>query len=472
MTNVWISPMRVDPKGELIPGFATKYDVSADKKTFTLHIDPQARLSDGTPITAELVKKAYTFGLQPKNQIAWGGSANLLRDVVGAADVIKDGGEVSGFVVKGERVLEIQLAKVVPGWEKSLGNYLLGMYSPAQAEADPDNWEKKPVTSGPYLLEWDPDTGKVVLTVNPNWWGDPKPTVQRVEIEYVQDAQTHLIAYDNNEVDIIQINGSALKAEVKGKPAYSEEMVPMVGYGAFFYAFRTDKPPFDDVNVRKAFAMAVDKATLAKAIYPGEDPADTLVAPSMGEFFDPATKMPFDVAQARDLLAKSKYVNSMPPIKMVYPGSLADWKTIGAAYQEQWKKNLGIEISIQGLETYAGDDFENANIIRYSRGASYADPYPLLSALAHSSDPFIKNTTRYQSAAIDKMIDDSSGLTGADRVKLIRQIDKALVVDEALYIPVFYAGYFWLVKPHVLNFATTGNFDIYDLHKVQVGKRN
>ena len=171
--------------------------------TWTLHIDPEAVFSNGKPITAAAVKKCWEWGLRPDNEAPWGGSHLVLDPIKGTTPIFEGTAtEAEGLVVVDDQTLRLDFETTPFGWEQALSAHYLGVFDAEAAEEDRENFLTNPVTSGPYLITLDANTGEATLVRNPNWWREPA-LIERIENPVIQDEEAAFIAFDNGEIDML-----------------------------------------------------------------------------------------------------------------------------------------------------------------------------------------------------------------------------------------------------------------------------
>lgn len=453
----WLTPLLLNPDGSTKPGLAEKVEASADGMEYTLTLDPKAVFSNGNPITAAAVKRAWEWGAQAKNLPGWGGSYTILKNVEGM-DLVNKGEatEASGLVAVDDTTLKIKLTSPVHKFGELLASYMLGVFDASDPVDDPDYW-KKPAVSGPYQIEWDPDTGAVDLTPNPKWWRAP-PIIQKVEFRIVPDAQARLIAYENDEVDMLKDTGDLTEQLLA---LFKDQLVPVPSMGFFYLAVNNQLPPTDDVHVRRALLMAIDREKVIKSLFPARDVVDTVLQPGM-MCYDPTLEIPYDPEGARKELALSKYgsAENLPPIKIQYWADIGFWGRILTAFQEQWKENLGIQVELFGVEKY---DTPNFNVQRDSAGAAVNDPSDIISkyTLLNGDNAVYQNyKPTDEMDALTRQADALPDSAMEERCKLYNQLERTLLLDEAAVWPMIGVPYRWLVKPTIKGFQTNTNQDI------------
>lgn len=452
------APFVLSPEGELVPWLATGYTASADGLEYTLTLNPDAKFSDGTPITATSLKEGWEWGVKVANLPSWGGLMTIFSSVVGMPEVSAgDSDDAAGLVVVDDHTLKIVLSRPVIGFQAALGSYLTGIVKADDDLDNPDYW-RHPTTAGPYTLTWNPDTNELDLAKSPYWWGDPV-TVTDIHYRLIADAQTKLIAYENNEIALFKDTGTLLN---QISETHKDEMIKIPGLGFFYLAVSNQVEPTTDVHVRRALLYAIDHQKVIGALFPNHPISNTIVQSST-VCYNPDLSVPYDPELARQELAQSVYgsAENLPPVQVYFYTSIDFWGRILTAYQQQWKENLGIDVQLNGVDTY---DDTDGNVYRFSGGPTINDPSDILTrfASASSSGSYAAVANYVPPAELSALIDEANAqsIDTPNRCDLYQQVERQLLVDEAAVWPQIGVPYNWLVKPYIKGFQTSLNQDI------------
>ena len=223
-----------------------------------------------------------------------------------------------------------------------------------------DKWNtdvKTLIGNGPFKpTEWIHNS-KITLVKNEHYWQKDVVKLDKVEIYLVDNQKTVLDMFENNQLDVSQV-GPPLAEMPRLRKENKLKILPEVG--VYHYMFNVTKAPFDNVKVRKAMALAIDRAKIIDSITKGGETPALAWAPlglpdlKPGDDFRKVGGAFFkdnDVETAKKLLAEAGYPDGkgLPPITMLYNTSEAH-KVIAEALQEMWKKNLGINVSLVNQE--------------------------------------------------------------------------------------------------------------------------
>lgn len=217
------------------------------------------------------------------------------------------------------------------------------------------------------------------------------------------------------------------------------------------------QPPFDDVKVRQAFAMALDKNKYVKVILEGGAlPANGLYPPALPGFDKDFKGLEFDPEKARTLLKESKYGNSeLPPIifsVLGYGNSVSEG--ISAVVQ-MWEENLGVKITVQNIdpEYYQNvlDSGKHGQLISEGWCADYPDPENFADVLFHSDNEM--NRGHYSNPELDTLLENARVEEDVNkRIEMYHQSEK-IIVNDVPAIFLTYSNSYVLVKPYLQGFV-------------------
>jgi oligopeptide transport system substrate-binding protein len=319
---------RFDPKDlHPLPGVAEKWEISEDGRTYTFHLRENARWSNGDPVTAEDFAWSWMRVIDPRALPQTAEYAQTYDWIEGAKTLIhmdppkeKDGASKEAYdkaldearakvaiSAKDARTLVVRLAKPCPFFLNLCALETLMPVHRKTVEKFGVQWTRadKIVSNGPYVLkEWVP-LSKIVFAPNKSYWDAPRVKLQEVDILPIDNQDTALNKFLAGEVDWIDDVPINRADEVKKHPNF--RVSPFLTI--YFYRFNCTKPPFDDVRVRQAFSMCVNKKTICTKVQRfGELPLNGIVPQGCGNPPYKSVKgLPYDPAAARKLLQDAGY---------------------------------------------------------------------------------------------------------------------------------------------------------------------
>jgi oligopeptide transport system substrate-binding protein len=220
-----------------------------------------------------------------------------------------------------------------------------------------------------------------------------------------------------------------------------------------YLAFNLEAPPFDDLNVRKALAMTVDRERINEVLfYDTQRVADGILPPEVPGYDESVSSYGYDPVEARRLLDASNYAGNMPRIILSFSGAGGDAPTTLQAIQENWRTELGIEVELQATEYSAFlRELRRGTFQLFSAGwaADYPDPEDFIDKLFADDSP--QNEQSYSNDEVQALIEAARAETDTERrFQLLRDAEQ-LILDDAAVIPTFWPIDHLLVKPCVAN---------------------
>jgi ABC-type transport system substrate-binding protein len=332
VVEIFSGLMTYDQDLNLIPDVAESYEVSEDGLVYTFNIREDAKFQDGKPLRADDFKWSFERVCDP----ATGSHTadTYMGDIVGCRDKLEGkADEVEGVVVVDDLTLELTI-------DEPKGFFLPKMTYPTAYVLDKDNvesggsdWYKEANGSGPFRLDefsLDGGSGIISLENNENYYREPRPTLKRI-IYLVNAPINPMTGYEKNlepitdrTFDAIEIGTANLGKVTDPNNPLSKEFVSTNALSVFYMGFNVNKPPFDDVKIRQAFNLALDKRRIVKLAFQGTVPvANGIVPPNMPGYENPdLSDYEFDPERALDLIADSSYgdVSELPEITLHVSG--------------------------------------------------------------------------------------------------------------------------------------------------------
>ena len=427
-----------DPKTcRALPGVAESWSTSPDGLTITFKLR-KATWSDGAPITAQDFVDGWLRTLDPATGAEY---AYMIGMVVKGANEYNAGtGPKEGVAVKAvdERTLEVTLTGPAPYAVDMMAHYAfspLPMHAIAKFGDEwikPENW----VGNGAYVVtEWKPQQ-HLFVTKNAKYWDAKNVKIKSIKFLPIEDNKTAYNMFKNGEMDWNTGVALDLIDEIKLRKDY--QVSPQLS--TYYYIFNVTKKPVDDVRVRKALMMAVDSKTLVEKVTKGGQLPTANMVPAM-EGYTPAKGNPFNVEEAKKLLAEAGYPNGkgFPKFSILY-NTHDGHKKIAEFVQEQWKQNLGIEVSLKNeewktfLDTRANShDF---TVARAGWTGDYLDPNTFLDLFIIGSG---NNDGLYGSQEYTDLVKKAMTMpAGAERLAVLSQAEELLVGKDQAIAPFYF----------------------------------
>ncbi|MGC0969854.1 peptide ABC transporter substrate-binding protein [Pantoea agglomerans] len=455
-----------DAQGKIVPGVAQSWS-SSDNKTWVFTLRNNARWSNDDPVTAQDFVYSWQRLVDPKNSSAFAWFAGL-SGIQNAAAITK--GEMTpdklGVVAQSKNQLKVTLDRPVPWFPALVANVALFPVPQKIIAQQGDSWTSpgKLVGNGAYQLSERVVNEKIVLTRNPHYWDDAHSVLTKVTFVPINEESSATKRYRSNDIDITESfpkNMYALLKKTLPGEVYTPDQL-----GTYYYAFNTQKGPTADVRVRKALSWSIDRKVIAeKVLGTGEKPAWHFTPDVTAGFKPlPTFMQQHDQnslnAQAKSLLAAAGYGPGKPlKLKLLYNTSESHQK-IAIAVASMWKKNLGVDVTLENQEWKTYIDSRNSgnfDVIRASWVGDYNEPSTFLNLLTSGNS---SNIARFNNADYDAVIAKASRET-SDQV---RNSDynraEQILAEQAPIAPIYQYTNGRLIKPWVKGYPITNPEDV------------
>jgi len=433
---------------EIAPAIADSYEVSADGTVYTFKLK-DTKWSDGTPLTAGDFEYAWKRALDPATASEY---SFQLYYIKGGQEYFEGTGSRDDVMVKAidDLTLEVTLVAPTAYFLDLLTFYTYLPTKQSVVEATPEGgWAIDPakvVCNGPFMLTEYNSGDSLVLSRNPNYWNAANVKLDKIVAHMIVDESTMLTAYESGELDIID---SMPSAEIPRLQAEDDTFMIMPQVGTYYYIFNVTAKPVDDVRVRKALTLAIDRKAIVETVTKGgQIPATGFTPPGLydadgADFHDVAgdygiTADAADIETAKALLTEAGYPDGagFPTIEVLYNTSEGH-KAIAEAIQEMWKKNLGIDVTIANQDWAVFQDTRHNGgfvIARAGWLGDYADPMTMLDLWTSYSG---NNDSQWRNTDFDAIIEESKVKTGQERFALLYEAQQ-MIMDEMIVMPIYY----------------------------------
>ncbi len=319
------------------------------------------------------------------------------------------------------------------------------------------------VCNGPFLPQFRRIRDRTRLVKNPKFWDRDNIRLNSIDVLAVESFTTGLNLYLTGKADWIHyVPAPALRELLREQPPRND-LNPHLVLFTYYYMINTTRKPLDDVRVRRALSMAVDRRELTEQLLGvGDVPAYSLVPPLLPGYA-PAEAAKENVAEARRLLAEAGYPNGrgFPTFSILYNTSETH-QAVAQLIRKQWQRNLGITIRGRNEEfaTYLNTQRQlEYDVSRRGWSADYLDPNTFLDMYVTGGE---HNNTGWSNSEYDRLIAGAAVETDADaRFKMFARAERILM-DEQPIIPLYFFVSQNLVKPHVRGFYN----NMVDTHHV------
>ncbi len=443
--------VRLGPDLQVNPDLAESWEISADGLVYTFTLRSNLAFSDGTPLTTKDIIYSWERAADPNLKSPT--VATYLGDIVGLKDRLNGKTDhISGLKAIDDHTLVVKVDAPKPYFLEKLTYPTAFIVDQNTVTDNPKDWVFQANASGPYMIMKYTETRSLILERNPKYY-------KQAEVPYVGyllDAGGSAVSrYEDGTVDILYLGGQNAERVRRTDDPLHNQWQSVTTLCTTFVQMNNNLPPFDDINVRKAFALSVDRAGFVERLTNNMDiPAVTILPPAMPGFSKAISAASYNADQAKAALKASKYAGNLPEIKLNASGFGTQGNPEVDALVATWKQILGIDVKVEFLDptTFTESARTNpAQMTLYGWCADYPDPQNFLDVLYHTGSDF--NVSGYSNPSIDKLLDQANvDLDPASRIKFYNQAEKALLDDFAT-VPIEHGVYDVLVKPRVQGFV-------------------
>ena len=432
-----------DPKGKVAPGVAETWSASDDGVTYTFKLRANAKWSNGDPVTAN----DFVFSLRriqdPNGKSQY---AEVLYPIKNAEEVNTGKAELSALGVRAvdAKTLEITL-KAPTAYFLQLLTHTTGLpvHENTIREFGGD-WVKpgKMVSNGAYTLDDVKPSSHIKIVKNKNYWDAAKVAIDTVIFDPSEDRATVLKRYRAGEFDIVDDLPIDQLNWLRQNMPKELHIAPYAG--VYFYTFNVTKRPFNDVRVRQALAMALNREVLVQRItLAGELPAYGFVPDGTANYTSQKVSWAKMTQAAREaaamkLMIEAGYSPSRPLRFQLAYNTSENHKKIAVAIASMWKK-LGVEVDLVNTEAkvhFATMRQGNFEMARVGWIADYNDAQSYLYLSQTSTKQ--QNYSRFSNPDFDKLMDQAA-VTSDERMRaqLLEQAE-AILLKELPVLPIYF----------------------------------
>ncbi|MXX92372.1 MAG: peptide ABC transporter substrate-binding protein [Chloroflexi bacterium] len=425
---------------------AESYSVSNEGKTYKFVLKEDLKFSDGSPLTASDFKWSWERAALPETESPI--VDEFLGDIIGVQAIIDgEATTAEGIEVIDDHTLQVTIDAPKPYFIAKLTYPIAFVVNADNVTSGGENWTDDPVGTGPFVLKSYSIGERMILSKNPNYWGDP---AYLDEVHMLLAGGSAMAMYENDEIDITGIGLADLERVTDPEEELSKDVVEVPpSFSTSYIGFNVEEAPFDDVHFRRALNFAVDKQLVANAVFSDlVRPATGVIPPGFVGFNPDLEGLAFDEEKAKEELAKSKYADpeTRPRIVITLPGTGGSPSLTTEVVADMWRRTLEVDVEIQQVEwaTFLQDLHRNRlQAFSLAWQADYPDPHTFVDVLFRTGSSI--NNTNYSNPEVDALLEQAN--IEADPVRRIKLYQEAeeMIVEDAAWLPLW-----WGVEGKVL----------------------
>ena len=439
------------------PAVAERWEVSDDGRTYRFYFRENAKWSNGDPVTPEDFRWSWWRALQATLGNSYVYMFNVIENAEAYAKGEIDDFQQVGIRVRDERTLEVTLAEPTPYFLQLLDHHSYYPVHRTTIEAYGDatdrytKWARPGniVTNGPFeMTEWKLNR-RIRVERNPHYWDAENVRLNGVVFyptENVGNEERVFRAGHLHKTNDIPLD------KIPGYRDVGDGVARVAPYlGTYFYRFNTEREPLDDSRVRRALAMSVDLALIAKQVMHGiVEPAYAFTPPGIYGY-QPPQLFDFDPDQARKLLSEAGFPNGegFPKLELLY-NSHESHRKIAEAIQQMWRSELNIDIELVNQEWKVYLDSvnqSNYDIARAGWIGDYVDPNNFIDMFLTDGG---NNRTGWSDPEYDRMVQrDIPRLSSRDERNSGFFAAETRLMEAMPIMPIYTYSVKYLVDPSV-----------------------
>lgn len=449
----------VDGQATLVPGLAETWDVSEDGLVYTFHLRDDVTFHNGEKFEADDVVYTIDRMMNPETAAV---NTDFFSMIKGAMDRFEGRADsVEGVKALDEHTVEITLEAPFAPFLANLATPSCSIYNREATEAAGDQFGIDPeltIGTGPFKMEDWVLNDKITLVRNDDYFKGA-PSLDSIELIQVPDEQTQKLMYENGELDIVDLSSFISQLDFfLENDQYKDNIVRGTEAGTYFYLFNQAMAPMDDVRVRKAVQMAIDRQTILDQLYRGEGVVVNSFIPNGFAGSYEAAEIPYDPEGAKALLEEAGYGDGCD-IELYQETDNSDSLALNQVVQSMLEQ-VGFHVTIKQMDKAAYTASRKEGEIGMQRAvwwADYNDPDNFLYTFFSAKNTKYRSTNQTNQKVFDLLDAGRTETDNEKRMEMYQEIDTALVQEDAAFVPLFQMNHIVAVQDWVEGFSISWN---------------
>ena len=444
-----------DGNSKIVPSLAESWDISDDGLEYTFHLRQGVKFHNGNDFTAEDV--AYTF--HRMLTVEGGVNTEFIDQIKGADELLAgETDTLEGVEVVDDYTIKVTLKEPFAGFLASISSPGVSIYDSEATEAAGDQFGMDPavtVGTGPFEFSSWSFNNQLVLTRNEDYWKGASG-LPGVVIKIIPDTETQSMMFESGELDILDLDYAADSAD-RFTETYPDQIVqgPRVGIVSFTMNF--NKEPFQDVRVRKAVQMSIDRQAILDALYGGRGQVEQGIFPHGLIGFNPdQEEIKYDPEAAKALLAEAGYVDGFD-MEIAADSSASDTMTMALEIVSDQLAEVGIRAEIKNydestwLETRKSGELGS---FMSTWSADYNDPDNFIYTFFGNEEKTRIRSINYPDTEVMERVAKARTIVNEDeRLAEYKALEEKLIHEDAAWVPMFSRLHLFAVSKRVQGFA-------------------
>ena len=444
-----------DGKSEIVPSLAKSWDISEDGKTYILHLMEGVKFHNGEDFKADDV----VYSLNRIVTVQGAVNSGFVSQIEGF-DELANGvaTELSGVKAIDDYTIEIKLKEPYAGFMASLAAAPVSILDEKTTTMAGDKFGIEPeftVGTGPFKLkEWKLNEG-IELVKNENYWKEA-PKIDGVEIKVVPDTETQNIMYRNGELDILDLDYM-----VDYIPTYKQEfkdnLVSVPRVGITYFTFNENIEPLNNVNIRKALSMAIDRQAIVDSMYNGTASIENGIFPKgLIGHNENIEAIEYNTEKAKEILVAEGYPNGFDMEIAIDSASSDTTKSVLEIISEQLSE-IGVNASLKTYDESTWLATRKAGELGSFMSiwtADYNDPDNFIYTFFGTDENTKLRSLNYKDKeVIDRVAKARAIINEDERIKEYQALEKKIISEDRAWLPMYAKEHYFALGKNISNFT-------------------
>ena len=444
-----------DGNSKIVPSLAESWDISDDGLEYTFHLRQGVKFHNGNDFTAEDV--AYTF--HRMLTVEGGVNTEFIDQIKGADELLAgETDTLEGVEVVDDYTIKVALKEPFAGFLASISSPGVSIYDSEATEAAGDQFGMDPamtVGTGPFEFSSWSFNNQLVLTRNEDYWKGASG-LPGVVIKIIPDTETQSMMFESGELDILDLDYAADSVD-RFTETYPDQIVQGPRVGIVYFTMNFNKEPFQDVRVRKAVQMSIDRQAILDALYGGRGQVEQGIFPHGLIGFNPVQEeIKYDPEAAKALLAEAGYADGFD-MEIAADSSASDTMTMALEIVSDQLAEVGIRAEIKNydestwLETRKSGELGS---FMSTWSADYNDPDNFIYTFFGNEEKTRIRSINYPDTEVMERVAKARTIVNEDeRLAEYKALEEKIIHEDAAWVPMFSRLHLFAVSKRVQGFA-------------------
>ncbi len=444
-----------DGNSKIVPSLAESWDISDDGLEYTFHLRQGVKFHNGNDFTAEDV--AYTF--HRMLTVEGGVNTEFIDQIKGADELLAgETDTLEGVEVVDDYTIKVTLKEPFAGFLASISSPGVSIYDSEATEAAGDQFGMDPavtVGTGPFEFSSWSFNNQLVLTRNEDYWKGASG-LPGVVIKIIPDTETQSMMFESGELDILDLDYAADSVD-RFTETYPDQIVQGPRVGIVYFTMNFNKEPFQDVRVRKAVQMSIDRQAILDALYGGRGQVEQGIFPHGLIGFNPdQEEIKYDPEAAKALLAEAGYADGFD-MEIAADSSASDTMTMALEIVSDQLAEVGIRAEIKNydestwLETRKSGELGS---FMSTWSADYNDPDNFIYTFFGNEEKTRIRSINYPDTEVMERVAKARTIVNEDeRLAEYKALEEKIIHEDAAWVPMFSRLHLFAVSKRVQGFT-------------------